>query len=61
MCEFTVFLKGEIVFRDAVYVKAEGNQILLRNVLGETKAIEKCMVSEVDVTSERLTLKPLEE
>jgi predicted RNA-binding protein len=61
MCEFTVFLKGEAVFRDAIYVKVKENHVLLRNVLGEIKTIKKCVVSEIDVTSERLILKPLEE
>jgi predicted RNA-binding protein len=61
MCEFTVFLEGEIVFRDAVYVRVEGKNVLLRNILGETKTIEKCRISEVDVTSERLILRSLME
>lgn len=56
MCEFTVFLNKEIVYRDAVYVKREGNKVLLKDVLGVTKTIENCKIVEVDVSSERLVL-----
>lgn len=59
MCEFTVYLEGEVVFRDAIYVKTEENKVLLRNILGEVKVIDGCRISEVDVSSERLVLKPL--
>jgi len=56
MCEFTVFLESEIVFRDATYAKAEANRVLLRDVLGKSKTIEHCKVAEVDVASQRLIL-----
>jgi len=59
MCEFTVFLNGEIVFRDVIYVKAEEDKVLLKNILGAAKIFENCRILEVDVSSERLTLKPL--
>lgn len=56
MCEFTVFLNREIVCRDVVYAKTEGNKVILKDVLGVTKTMEKCKVAEVDVSSERLIL-----
>lgn len=56
MCEFTVFLGNEIVFRDATYVKAEANRVMIRDVLGKSKTLENCRISEVDVASERLVL-----
>lgn len=56
MCEFSVFLDKEIVFRDVVYVKAEGNKVLLKDVLGVAKTVEHCRIIEVDVSSERLVL-----
>jgi predicted RNA-binding protein len=56
MCEFTVFLESEIVFRDATYAKAEANKVLLRDVLGKSKTIERCKIVEVDVASQRLVL-----
>ncbi|MCK4478660.1 CooT family nickel-binding protein [Candidatus Bathyarchaeota archaeon] len=51
-----MFLNKEIVYRDAVYVKHEGNKVLLKDVLGITKTIENCKIVEVDVGSERLVL-----
>lgn len=56
MCEFSVFLNKEIVCRDIVYVKIEGNNMLLKDVLGAAKTIENCRIVEVDVSSERLVL-----
>jgi predicted RNA-binding protein len=56
MCEFTVFLNKEIVYRDVVYAKTEGNNVLLKDVLGATKKVDNCRIVEVDVSSERLVL-----
>ncbi len=56
MCEFTVFKKGEVVFRDAIYVRSDGNTVTVRDVLGVSKTFENCTIKEVDVTSERLVL-----
>lgn len=56
MCEFAVFLDKQIVFRDAVYAKAEGNNVLLKGVLGAGKTVDGCRIVEVDVSSERLVL-----
>ncbi len=56
MCEFTVFLKKEIVCGDIIYAKIEGKRVLLKDVLGTTKTVENCKIVEVDVSSERLVL-----
>ena len=56
MCEFKVFLDKKVVFKDAVYVKVDGNNVVLRDVLGVSKTFENCKISEVDVGSERLIL-----
>jgi len=56
MCEFTVILDGKNVYKDAVYVKAEGNKVLVKDVLGTSKVFENCKILEVDVSSERLVL-----
>jgi len=52
--------KGEIVFKDAVYAKADGNNVTVRDVLGVSKTFEKSRIVEVDVRSERLQLAPVE-
>ena len=59
MCEFTVFLDKNIVFRDVVYAKLEEGKLLLKDVLGALKTVENCKIVEVDVHSERLVLSSL--
>lgn len=56
MCEFTVILSGEVVFKDAVYAKMESNNVVVRDVLGESKDFKNCNIIEVDVNSTRLVL-----
>ena len=58
MCEFSVFIKGEAVFKDVIYAKADGNRVILRDVLGASKVLEDYKIVEIDVTSERLVLSP---
>jgi len=61
MCEFTVILDGEAVFKDAVYVKTKSNNVIVKDVLGESKEFENCQIVEVDVTSTRLVLSSIKE
>ena len=56
MCEFNVFVKGEVVFKDAIYAKVDGNKVTLKDVLGAYKVLEDCKIVEIDVNSERLVL-----
>jgi predicted RNA-binding protein len=56
MCEFNVILNGKTVLKDVVYAKTEGNKVIVKNVLGEAKEFENCMISEVDVNTTRLVL-----
>jgi len=57
MCEFTVFLDKEIVFRDATYARADANRVSVRDILGKSKTVENCKIVEVDVASERIVLR----
>jgi len=59
MCEFKVLKKDEVVFKDAVYAKADSNKVTVRDVLGVSKVFEDCTIAEVDVSSERLLLIPI--
>jgi predicted RNA-binding protein len=59
MCEFKVFRKDKIVFKDAVYAKTDGKNVTVRDVLGISKVFEDCTIAEVDVGSERLLLAPI--
>ena len=56
MCEFTVILDGKTVFKDAVYAKMESNNIIVKDVLGESKEFKSCKIIKVDVNSTRLVL-----
>lgn len=56
MCEFRVILDGEEVFKDVVYVKAENEKVLVRDVIGESMIFENCRIVEVDVNNSRLVL-----
>lgn len=60
MCEFNVVVEGRIVFKDAVYAKAEGGKVVVKDVLGESREFENSRITEVDVNSVRLVLSPLE-
>ena len=56
MCEFKVMINGNIVFGDAVYAKADGNKVIVRDILGESMEFENCKILEVDVKTARLVL-----
>lgn len=56
MCEFTVILDGNIVFKDAVYAKMEGGNVVVKDILGESKEFKSCKIVEVDVNSTNLIL-----
>jgi predicted RNA-binding protein len=60
MCEFKVQKNDEIVFRDAVYAKTEGNIVVVKDILGVSKVFESCRIAEVDVNKELLVLTKVE-
>lgn len=58
MCEFNVVVEGKIVFKDAIYAKAEGSKVIIKDILGESKEFENSRIAEVDVNSVHLVLAP---
>ena len=60
MCEFSVLLGGKEVFKDVIYAKADGNKVMLKDVLGASKVLENCKITEINVGSERLVLSSIE-
>ena len=58
MCEFSVLLEGKEVFKDVVYARDDGGRVTLKDVLGDSKVLENCRITEIDVGSERLVLSP---
>jgi predicted RNA-binding protein len=56
MCEFTVFLDGERVFEDAVFCSVKAGELLLKDILGQSKRFSKCHIVEVNVAAEKIVL-----
>lgn len=56
MCEFKVFLEGKEVFQDVIYAKVEGKDLILRDVMGETRRIPNSRIIEMDVATTRLVI-----
>jgi predicted RNA-binding protein len=56
MCEFNIILNGETLFKDVVYAKNEGNKVIVKSVLGETKEFKDCKITEVNVNTTKLVL-----
>jgi predicted RNA-binding protein len=59
MCEFNVILNGKTVFKDVIYAKTESNNVIVKDVLGNSKEFRNCKIMEVDVNSTRLVLSTL--
>jgi predicted RNA-binding protein len=58
LCEFKVMFGKEVVFDDAVYAKVEGNEVIVKDILGDYKKFENCRITEVDVNKVKLVLSP---
>jgi predicted RNA-binding protein len=58
MCEFNVILDGKIQFKEAIYVKQDGPNVITRDVMGSTQEFKNCKIQEVDVPHARLVLVP---
>lgn len=56
MCEFKVVLNGEVVFKDVIYAKMEGNNVVVKDVLGDSREFKNCKIIEVNVNSTHLIL-----
>lgn len=56
MCEFDVFLDGEKIFEEAVYLKREDGKVVARDILGNEKDLGDVEVEEMSVSSEKLIL-----
>ncbi|MCD6263982.1 CooT family nickel-binding protein [Candidatus Bathyarchaeota archaeon] len=56
MCEFKVFLEGKEVFRDVIYAKMVGEDLVLRDVMGEVRRFPNARIAEMDVASTRLVI-----
>jgi len=59
MCEFNIILDGEIQFRDVIFTKVEGDKVIVKNIMGESKEFKGYRIVEVDVPNTRLVLSVL--
>jgi predicted RNA-binding protein len=56
MCEFRVYLDGEMVMEDVVVATVEEGGVTLRDVIGDFRTFEGVRVVEVNVPATRMVL-----
>ncbi len=56
MCEFNVIFNGKVEFKDVIYSKVDGDNVIVKNILGQAKEFKNCKIIEVDVPNTRLVL-----
>jgi predicted RNA-binding protein len=56
MCEFNVIVNGKVQFKDVIYTKVDGDNVTVKNILGEAKEFKGYRIVEVDVPNTRLVL-----
>lgn len=56
MCEFNVILDGKIQMKEVIYAKAENGNVIIRNIMGESKEFKNSRISEVDVPNQRMVI-----
>lgn len=44
------------MFEDAVFCRVEAEEILLKDILGQSKRLSKCHIVEVNVVAEKIVL-----
>ena len=59
MCEFNIILNGKVQFKDVIYIKVEGDNVTVKNIMGEAKEFKGYKIVEVDVPNTRLVLSAL--
>jgi len=59
MCEFNVIVDGKVQFRDVIYSKVDGENITVKNIMGESREFKGYKIVEVDVPNTRLVLSVL--
>ena len=47
------------MFENAIYAKVDGSKVTVRDVLGVSKIFDDCTIGEVDISKERLLLRPI--
>ncbi|MCL4430151.1 MAG: CooT family nickel-binding protein [Chloroflexi bacterium] len=61
MCEFNVIVNGKVQFKDVIYSKVDGDNVVVKNIMGEAKQFDGYRIVEVDVPNTRLVLSALKQ
>jgi len=56
MCELKIFLDNKVVFENAIYAKAIGKNVLVKDIMGKSKEFQNHRIIEVSIAHEQLTL-----
>ncbi|MCW4023078.1 MAG: CooT family nickel-binding protein [archaeon] len=59
MCELKVVVNGKKVFENAIYAKTNDNNVVVKDIMGQTKDFKNHRILEVNIASEQLTLSPI--
>jgi len=51
-----VILEANTVFKDAVYAKVDGANVIVKDILGDLEEFNNCRIIEVNVNAQRLIL-----
>jgi predicted RNA-binding protein len=60
MCELKVVVNEKQVFENAIYAKASGTEVVVKDVFGKTMEFKNHKIFEINITKEQLTLAELE-
>ena len=56
MCELKIILDNAVVFENAIYAKAIGDNVLVKDIMGKSKEFQNHRIIEVNIAQEQLTL-----
>jgi predicted RNA-binding protein len=56
MCEFTVYLNGEKVLEDVIFAMADGNDVVVRDIVGTSRRVNNTRITEVNVLTTKIIL-----
>lgn len=56
MCEFTVYFNGVKVMEDVVFAHDNGKEVILKDIIGESKTFEGAKIIKVNVLTTQLII-----
>jgi predicted RNA-binding protein len=59
MCELKVVVNEKRVFENTIYAKENGNNVVVKDVLGKSMEFKNHSIVEVNIAKEQLTLSEL--